>query len=403
MKIRALEVSELNIYVKRLLINDPVLNNIKLKGEISNLKKHSSGNVYLSLKDSTSKVNCIIFKSDYKKDFNLEVGSKVIVTGYLSGYVANGSYQVYIKNIEDEGVGDLHKKFLILKQKLEKQGYFDKNKKKKIPNMPKVIGVVTSETGAVIRDICNVIKRRYPKVAIKLYPVHVQGEKAAEQIVRGIEFFNLKNEADIIIVGRGGGSMEELWSFNEEIVADSIYKSNIPIISAVGHETDFTICDFVSDLRAPTPSAAAELATPSMLDLEFKLKNVRQKIEKDILSKMEVEKYKTKNIIQKIENYMQNYVIKDNCIKLDFMHNEIVNLMQNNIENKKLNLKNGVLMLETLSPLATLKRGYSILESKEKRISSINQIEKDDVLKITLNDGQANCKVESIEKNTINI
>ena len=249
MKLRALDISEVNSYIKRILTNDPILYNLRVKGEISNFKVHSSGNVYLSLKDEKSKLNCIIFKSNYDKSLNLDNGVKIIASGYISVYERDGAYQLYINEIEIEGIGNLYIEFNKLKEKLKKEGLFDTKYKKEIPKMPRSIGVITSPTGAVIRDIINVTKRRFPKVDIKLYPVNVQGDKSASDICEGIEFFNRMENVDTIIVGRGGGSLEELWSFNEEIVAREIFKSKIPIISAVGHETDFTICDFVSDMR----------------------------------------------------------------------------------------------------------------------------------------------------------
>ena len=219
MKLRALEISEVNSYIKRILTNDAILYNLKVKGEISNFKVHSSGNVYLSLKDEKSKINCVIFKNNYNKDLHLDNGSKVIANGYISLYERDGSYQLYINDIEIEGLGNLYIEFNKLKEQLSEEGLFDIKYKKSIPSMPKSIGVITSETGAVIRDIINVIKRRYTKVNIKLYPVNVQGSQSKYDICEGIKFFNNKNNVDIIIVGRGGGSIEELWSFNEEIVA----------------------------------------------------------------------------------------------------------------------------------------------------------------------------------------
>ncbi len=233
MKLRALDISEANSYIKRILINDPILYNLKVKGEISNFKIHSSGNVYLSLKDQNSKLNCVIFKSNYDKRMDLHDGIKVIASGYISVYERDGSYQLYINSIEIEGIGNLYIEFNKLKEKLSKEGLFDHRYKKAIPKIPKAIGVVTSPTGAVIRDIINVIKRRYPKIDIKLYPVNVQGANSANDICEGIKFFNNMKNVDTIIVGRGGGSIEELWSFNEEIVAREVFNSQIPIISAV--------------------------------------------------------------------------------------------------------------------------------------------------------------------------
>ena len=323
MKLRALEISEVNSYIKTVLINDAILYNLKVKGEISNFKVHSSGNVYLSLKDEKSKINCVIFKSNYDKSLNLDNGSKIIANGYISLYERDGSYQLYINDIEVEGLGNLYIEFNKLKDKLSKEGLFDIKYKKPIPIIPKSIGVITSPTGAVIRDIINVIKRRYPKVKIKLYPVNVQGNQSKYDVCEGIKFFNEQNNVDTIIVGRGGGSIEELWSFNEEIVAREVFKSNIPIISAVGHETDFTICDFVSDMRAPTPSAAAEIATPNLVDLEYKLDNIKNRLNKSVINQVYIDRNRVEYIFEKINNHLKSYTIKDKITQIDKIYDKI--------------------------------------------------------------------------------
>ena len=310
MKIRALDVSEANSYIKRILINDPILCNLKIKGEISNFKVHSSGNVYLSLKDQNSKINCVIFRNDYDRNLNLENGTKVIASGYISVYERDGSYQLYIKHIEIAGIGNLYIEFNKLKEKLQKEGLFDYKYKKPIPKIPKSIGVVTSPTGAVIRDIINVTKRRYPKVHIKLYPVKVQGEGAKDEICEGIRFFNEIHKVDTIIIGRGGGSIEDLWAFNEEEVARCVFESKIPIISAVGHEIDFTICDFVSDMRAPTPSAAAEIATPDVDDLYFKLENIKSRMNKSLTNIVNYDEQKLKYTFNRINTILNDYIIR---------------------------------------------------------------------------------------------
>lgn len=395
MKLRALEISEVNSYIKRILTNDAILYNLKVKGEISNFKVHSSGNVYLSLKDEKSKINCVIFKNNYNKDLHLDNGSKVIANGYISLYERDGSYQLYINDIEIEGLGNLYIEFNKLKEQLSEEGLFDIKYKKSIPSMPKSIGVITSETGAVIRDIINVIKRRYPKVNIKLYPVNVQGSQSKYDICEGIKFFNNKNNVDIIIVGRGGGSIEELWSFNEEIVAREVFNSKIPIISAVGHETDFTICDFVSDLRAPTPSAAAELVYPQYSDIVQKISTDRNRI------------------IIGIQNYIirkREYVKRIKAAKLEKVPLDIINRYrmiidstirksENNIrlriERYKSKCMQTISKLDALSPLKTLTRGYSVVENKERKvIKSVKDVKKDDKLNLTLVDGKINVIVE---------
>lgn len=396
MKLRALDISEANSYIKRILVNDPILYNLKVKGEISNFKVHSSGNVYLSLKDENSKLNCVIFKSNYDKNLELKNGIKVIASGYISVYERDGSYQLYINSIEIEGVGNLYIEFSKLKEKLSKEGLFDPNYKKSIPTIPKSIGVITSPTGAVIRDIINVIKRRYPKVAVKLYPVTVQGDKSADNICEGIRFFNDMKNVDTIIVGRGGGSIEELWSFNEEIVAREVFKSEIPIISAVGHETDFTICDFVSDMRAPTPSAAAEIATPSLLDLEYKLNNIRNRMNRSLINQVQIDEHRLKSVLERINNYLKSYTIKDNIIQLDKIYDKITFEVENNLNIEKERLMNMGAILHNLSPLATIDRGYSIVQKEGKVINSIKEIEFKDDIDVVLKDGSIECVVEKI-------
>lgn len=396
MKLRALDISEANSYIKRILINDPILYNLRVKGEISNFKVHSSGNVYLSLKDEKSKLNCIIFKSNYDKSLNLDNGVKIIASGYISVYERDGAYQLYINEVEIEGIGNLYIEFNKLKEKLKKEGLFDTKYKKEIPSMPKAIGIVTSPTGAVIRDIINVTKRRFPKVDIKLYPVNVQGEKSAKDICEGIGFFNKMENVDTIIVGRGGGSLEELWSFNEEIVAREVFKSKIPIISAVGHETDFTICDFVSDMRAPTPSAAAEIATPDLSQIYYKLDNIRNRMNRSLNNQVILDNEKLVNTFEKINNYMKNYVIRDKVIQLDQIYDKINFRLEQNIETSKEKLSKKAALLHNLSPLATISRGYSIIEKNNKVINSIKEVDVNEDINITLKDGSLECNVNKI-------
>jgi len=397
MKLRALEISEVNSYIKRVLTNDAILYNLKVKGEISNFRIHSSGNVYLSLKDDRSKINCVIFKNNYDKNLNLDNGSKIIANGYISLYERDGSYQLYINDIEIEGLGNLYIEFNKLKEQLSKEGLFDIKYKKPIPNIPKSIGVITSPTGAVIRDIINVIKRRYPKVNVKLYPVNVQGNQSKYDICEGIKFFNEQNNVDTIIVGRGGGSIEELWSFNEEIVAREVFKSKIPIISAVGHETDFTICDFVADMRAPTPSAAAEIATPNLVDLEYKLDNIKNRINKSVMNQVNIDRNRVDYIFEKINNYLKSYTIKDKITQIDKIYDKINFEIENTISIESERLKNIGVILHNLSPLATLNRGYSIVQKDNEIVNSINQVDLNDNLDIRLKDGNIKCSIESIE------
>ena len=401
MKLRALDISEANSYIKRILTNDPILYNLRVKGEISNFKVHSSGNVYLSLKDEKSKLNCIIFKSNYDKNLNLDNGVKIIATGYISVYERDGAYQLYINEVEIEGIGNLYIEFNKLKEKLKNEGLFDSKYKKQIPKIPRSIGVVTSPTGAVIRDIINVTKRRFPKVDIKLYPVNVQGDKSAEDICSGIEFFNRMKNVDTIIIGRGGGSLEELWSFNEEIVAREIFKSKIPIISAVGHETDFTICDFVSDMRAPTPSAAAEIATPDLSEIYYKLDNIKNRMNRSLNNQVILDNEKLNNTFDKINNHMKNYIIRDKVIQLDQIYDKINFRLEQNLETSKEKLSKKAALLHNLSPLAIISRGYSIVEKKGHVINSIEEVNVNDEINITLKDGDLDCIINKINSKEV--
>lgn len=401
MKLRALDISEVNSYIKRILTNDPILYNLRVKGEISNFKVHSSGNVYLSLKDEKSKLNCIIFKSNYDKSLNLDNGVKIIASGYISVYERDGAYQLYINEIEIEGIGNLYIEFNKLKEKLKKEGLFDTKYKKEIPKMPRYIGVITSPTGAVIRDIINVTKRRFPKVDIKLYPVNVQGDKSASDICEGIEFFNRMENVDTIIVGRGGGSLEELWSFNEEIVAREIFKSKIPIISAVGHETDFTICDFVSDMRAPTPSAAAEIATPDLSEIYYKLNTIKNRMNRSLNNQVILDNEKLNNTFDKINNYMKNYIVRDKVIQLDQIYDKINLRLEQKLETSKEKLSKKAALLHNLSPLATISRGYSIVEKNGQVINSIEEVNITDDINITLKDGSLECNVNKINSKEV--
>ncbi|CEH35395.1 exodeoxyribonuclease VII large subunit [Romboutsia lituseburensis] len=401
MKIRAMSISEANSYIKRILSNDPILYNLKVKGEISNFKVHSSGNVYLSLKDENSKLNSVIFKNKYDKKLSLDNGSKIIANGYISVYERDGSYQLYIDSIELDGIGNLYIEFNKLKEKLNEEGLFEYKYKKQIPKIPKTIGVITSQTGAVIKDIINVIKRRYPKVEIKLYSVTVQGHNSKFEICEGIKFFNERCNVDTIILGRGGGSLEELWSFNEEIVARAIFESNIPIISAVGHETDFTICDFVADMRAPTPSAAAELATPSLQEINYKLENILNRMNKSLINISKVNEYKLKHTFENIHKQLEAYIIRDKIIQLDKIYDKINFEVENNISLKKEKLSKLGAILHNLSPLATIDRGYSIVQKNKEVINSISDIEFKDCLDITLKDGNIECIVEKIKNKEV--
>ncbi|MGG7058690.1 exodeoxyribonuclease VII large subunit [Clostridium tertium] len=390
MKIKTLTVSEVNNYIKKILDNDFILNNLLVKGEISNLKYHSSGHIYFSLKDSSSKINCVMFKSSSMGlDFKLEDGMQVIANARCSIYQGTGALQLYIDKLSKEGLGDLHIKFEKLKKRLEEEGYFDYEHKKPIPKMPRRIGVVTSETGAVIRDIINVTKRRSSIVDIVLYPALVQGNGAYKTIIEGIRYFNDKKLVDTIIIGRGGGSLEELWNFNEEDLAKEIFKSKIPIISAVGHEVDFTISDFVSDFRASTPSQAAEIAVPLESDIRNLIRDYEDKIYKITIDTLVYEKERLNNYKKILTLNSPEVVLSNSYMEIDRLQDKMKNILLNKIEKEKIKIKSLNDLLEAHNPINVLKKGFAIVEDKDNNvISSKEELEKIDEINIIFSDGK---------------
>ncbi len=390
----AISVTDLNKYIKDKIADDEYLNNVLIKGEISNFKHHYTGHMYFTLKDENSLIKCIMFKSYAQKlMFEPKDGTKVFVFGTVSVFERDGIYQIYVKAMEEDGVGDLYTKYQKLKKELEEKGLFDIENKKKIPLMPKVIGVLTSQTGSVIRDIINVSTRRNPNVYIRLLPVPVQGEGAAEKIAKGIEYMNENNLADVLILARGGGSLEDLWPFNEEIVAYSIYNSKIPIISAVGHETDFSISDFVADLRAPTPSAAAELAVPDIYELKQKINTYQNRLKISLTKKVEIMKLRYEKCMSSFVFKEPTRRINENYIKLDSYIKQLENLINTKNEKEKKRYVELVAKLDTLSPLKTLMRGYSIAEKEGKIVKSVDELKKDDNIDIRLTDGKVQAKI----------
>lgn len=390
-----IKVSELNNYIKSVIDNDERLNTVYIRGELSNFKRHYTGHLYFTLKDETSLIKCIMFKS-YTTYLNFEPkdGMSVVILGTVSVFERDGVYQIYAKGMEPDGMGALYTAYEQLKEKLSLEGLFDEKYKKPIPVLPKAIGVVTSKTGAVIRDIINVTTRRFPNVNIKLYPSAVQGEGAAETIVKGIEFFNMEKNVDTIIIGRGGGSLEDLWPFNEEITARAIFASELPIISAVGHETDFTIADFVADLRAPTPSAAGELAVPDINEVKWKIQNINGRLSNAL-------KKKSDNLKIKLDSLKNAKVLKE---PLEIVHRKMLDtdkyikdlekVFGLKIKDNHIKLATQMGRLENLSPLKTLMRGYSVVENLEgKVINSVEQLTTGDVISIRLTDGSKNAKI----------
>ncbi len=390
----AVSVSDLNQYIKNKIANDEYLNNILVKGEISNYKHHYTGHLYFTLKDENSLIKCIMFKSYAQKlNFEPKDGMKVYILGSVSVFERDGVYQVYAKVMEEDGVGDLYTRYQELKKELEEKGLFDESHKQKIPMMPKVIGVLTSQTGSVIRDIINVSTRRNPNVHIRLLPVPVQGEGAAEKIAEGIAYMNKNRLADVLILARGGGSLEDLWPFNEEIVAYSIYESEIPVISAVGHETDFSISDFVADLRAPTPSAAAELAVPDVYEVKQKINTYQNRLRMALSKKLEIMKLRYDKCMSSFVFKEPTRRIQENYIKLDTYVKQLENIIGTIKEKNKNKYIELVAKLDTLSPLKTLLRGYSIVEKDGKVVKSVAELKAEDNVTIKLNDGEKQARI----------
>lgn len=394
MKLRPLEVSELNSYIKKLIADEPILGNVMVKGEVSNFKIHSSGNVYLSLKDKDSKVNCIILRRNFAQDMVIKDGTKIIASGSVRVYERDGAYQLYINSVEVEGMGNLYYQYLQMKDRLEKEGLFSPMHKKKIPRFPKVIGVITSPTGAVIRDIINVVSRRYPRVEIKLFPVLVQGERSEESLIRALDFFNRRDDIDTIIIGRGGGSLEELWSFNSEALARKIFDSKIPIISAVGHETDYTICDFVADLRAPTPSSAAELATPDLKDLLASQDILVKRMSRAVSNKIEIERQKVSRSIEKTHTIVQKDMIDMSYVRLDRMQERMAASVDRRMVDYKNKLSLIGVSMGNLNPFSVMDRGYSVVESSGGLVQKTTDVELGEDIDILLSDGSLRCQVK---------
>ena len=394
MRPEPITVTYLNKYIKDKVAEDEYLNNVYVKGEISNFKHHYTGHMYFTLKDENSLIKCIMFKSSTATlNFAPKDGMKVLVLGTVSVFERDGVYQIYIKAMKEDGIGDLYKEYEELKSKLEKEGFFDNKHKQKIPYMPKTIGVLTSKTGSVIKDIINVSTRRNPNVHIRLLPIPVQGKGAELEIADGIRIMNEEKLADVLILARGGGSIEDLWPFNEEVTARAIYNSKIPIISAVGHETDFTIADFVADLRAPTPSAAAELAVPDIEEIKIKLTTYENRYKTSLKKKIEY-------MNLRYQKCMASKVFTDPTAKIKELYLEIdekIKRLDNNITNKIKDLKTKkielISKLDTLSPLKTLTRGYIIASKDEKTVKSIKDLQKDDIIDLKFTDGKIQTKV----------
>lgn len=444
METRYLTVTALTKYIKRKFDADPHLQNVFVKGEISNFKKHTSGHMYFTLKDEKTRILAVMFSS-YNRSLKFvpENGMKVLISGEVTVYEQSGQYQIYVKTMQPDGIGDLYLAFEQLKEKLDKAGYFSPRYKQELPKIPKTIGVVTSPTGAAIRDIISTIKRRYPIVNILIFPAIVQGEQAPESIVSAIRKANEYGEIDVLIVGRGGGSIEELWAFNEEIVAKAIFQSKIPIISAVGHETDFTIADFVADLRAPTPTGAAEMAVPHIDELLEKVlinqsrliraMKKRLNFEKERLNRLkrsyafrypkriyeqklqEVDKlserlasgtirlYRSKKerfvlLKGRMNRVHPHQLFVDSLSRHHQLLKDLNRAMHNIVAAKDRDFREKVSTLEALNPLRVMERGYSLVyNEKGQLVKSVEKFKKNDCLKVQMRDGSLYCNVTEIE------
>ena len=414
-----LTVSQITRYLKYKFDNDENLNTVFLKGEISNFKNHTTGHLYFTIKDENSRILAIMFRNNaLKLKFKPTDGSKVLVVGKISVYEATGNYQIYVTDMQEDGVGNLYLEFEKLKKKLQEKGYFAKEHKKPIPKFPKKIGVITASTGAAIKDIITTINRRYRLAEVYLFPSLVQGENAKEDIVKKLKQADSFG-CDVIILGRGGGSIEDLWPFNEEIVAEAIYNAKTPIISAVGHEIDFTISDFVADLRAPTPTAGAELAVPNSLEVKQYIKQLELRLIKNATYIIEAKKKKLDYLTSRpiLKNPMDIYVIKQQKLdmllekalylikeKTNLANNQVAILQNNLVVNIDKQLKNKervfervLTKLETLNPISTIKRGYSITRKEGKVITELKNVKKEDVIKTEVQDGYITSKVLEVE------
>ena len=397
MKTLTLTVVQFNSFIKKIFDAEEFLWSIAIVGEVTNLKV-SGGNVFFDLKDSEAMISCIKFGAS---DFNIKNGDKVTVLGRVNFYIKSGKFSFIVKSAEKMGQGDLYQKFLILKEKLEKEGFFRPEIKKEIPRYAKKIGVVTSETGAVIRDIINVTKSKNPYTDIIVYPSKVQGVNAENELAKGIEYFNTRDDIDTIIVARGGGSLQDLEPFNTEKIVIAIYNSNKPVISAVGHETDFSISDFASDLRVPTPSVAAEVA---VFDYYEEVHNIERINELNYLTLSGIIRQKKKNLVAISESSIDKLRLrlKENSAKLSSIIRDIENSVKLNYNDKKNQLELVAKVISKLNPLEILKSGYSVVENNEKKIFSVDDIQVDDKIKITLSDGVVTANVTSLDKSKIN-
>ncbi len=405
MQNNTLSVKQLNLYVRSLIEGDVRLANIAVKGEISNFKNHySSGHLYFTLKDNDAAIRCVMFKWNAQKiRFDVQDGLQVIIRGKVSLYEKDGQYQFYAEEMMADGIGDIALKYEQIKARLEAEGLFDAENKRALPKFPKRIAVVTSATGAAVQDIMNILSRRWPLAEIVMCPVAVQGELAVPQMLETLERIYCTSAVDVIIIGRGGGSIEDLWAFNDENLARKIYESPVPVISAVGHETDFTICDFAADLRAPTPSAAAELAVPDIFEMRQKLQKYSTNLKNLLNAKYSYSDLRLKNCTN--SRFLKNpyeAIINQKVEMCDRYYDKVFQLLNDRLNNAENTLAKNAAMLDALSPLKVLSRGFAAVKQNETVISSVKDIAIGDKLSVSFKDGTASCNVTDIIKENIN-
>jgi len=397
MEKKYIEIATLTRYLKNKFDTDPHIQNVHIKGEISNFKGHTRGHLYFTLKDEEARISAVMFQGNASKlSFMPEDGMKVLVTGRVSIYPATGQYQIYIEEMDEDGLGNLYLKYEALKKELAEKGLFDEDNKKPIPKYPTKIGIITAPTGAAIKDILSTLKRRYPICETYLFPSLVQGELAKDDIVKKIKEADNHN-LDLLIVGRGGGSIEDLWAFNEEVVAYAIYEAKTPIISAVGHEIDFTIADFVADLRAPTPTAAAELAVPNIIDLNTLISQYTIRCNKIVQNMLILSENKLNSLTGSyaLKNPLAVYEIKEQ--KLSILITNINNIIENILIKNKNSYELSLQKIELLNPIAILSKGYSVIKSENKIIKDAKKVKKGDLLDIKLSKGEIKAVVEGVK------
>ena len=392
-------VSGLNEYIKNIFENNRTLTSVTVRGEISNFTNHRSGHLYFSLKDSEGQIRAVMFRSRAMMlKFMPESGMKVIVHGSVTVYPRDGSYQIYVSSMQPDGIGALYLAYEQLKTKLAEEGLFDRDYKLPIPEIPRRIGVITSPTGAAVRDIINVTGRRFPGADIYIYPALVQGSGAEESLVRGVDYFDRSGLCDVVIIGRGGGSIEDLWAFNSEKLARRIFDAKVPIISAVGHETDFTICDFVADLRAPTPSAAAEIAVPDIRELILRVDSLGERLVPALCRKVDVAKERLDNLSARADISRLESLLEAKREALSHLKEKAIYLMNSLLDSLRQSLAKTSAKADALSPLSTLLRGYSIAENQNGIIKSTSDVALGEKITVIMSDGKIVSEVCDIKK-----